>query len=93
MHDTTTRLPYYAHWQGEELSFDLPETQPEPGVGSIIHLTVNLAGQLQRRAFVVTARRVRTDSPHSGGLLTRLGFDNGVPIAVDLDVELHEPAR
>ena len=91
MQHTTTRLPYYAHWQGEELALDLPDTQPEPGVGSIIHLTVNLAGQLQRRPFVVTARRTRTDSPHSGGLLSRLGLDDGVPIAVDLDVEPHRP--
>jgi hypothetical protein len=90
---TVHRLPYYAHWHGQELVFDLPDTQPEPGIGSIIHLTVNLAGELQRRPFVVTARHVRTDSPHSGGLLSRLGLDDGVPIAVDLDVDLHEPRR
>ena len=91
MQHSTTRLPYYAHWQGEELTFDLPDTQPEPGVGSIIHLTVNIAGQVQRRAFMVTARHVRTDSPNGGGLLARLGLDTGIPTAVDLDVELHEP--
>jgi hypothetical protein len=90
---TTSRLPYYAHWQGQELTFDLPDTQPEPGVGSIIHLTVNLAGEVQRRPFMVTAKRLRTDSPHSGGLLSRLGLDDGIPIAVDLDVELHELKR
>jgi hypothetical protein len=90
---TTSRLPYFAHWQGQELTYDLPDTQPEPGVGSIIHLTVNLSGELQRRPFMVTAKRLRTDSPHSGGLLARLGLDNGIPIAVDLDVELHELKR
>lgn len=89
--DATTRLPHYAHWQGEEIVYDLPDVQPEPGVGSIIYLTVNLAGEVQRRPFVVTGRRLRTDSPWSGGLLTRLGLDDGVPTAVDLDVELHRP--
>ena len=87
----TWRLPHYVHWQGQELDFDLPDTQPEPGVGSIIHLTVTIAGELQRRLFRVTARRQRTDSGHSSGLLTRLGLDYGVPTAVDLDVEPHDP--
>ena len=87
--DPTTRIPYYAHWQGEEIVYDLPDTQPEPGVGSIIYLTVNLGGEVQRRPFVVTARRVRTDSERSG-LLTRFGIgSDGVPTAVDLDVDLH----
>ncbi len=90
---TTSRLPYYAHWRGQELAYDLPETQPEPGVGTVIHLTVDIAGELQRRPFQVTARRQRTDSPHGGGLLARLGLDDGIPTAVDLDVELHEPRR
>ena len=88
---TTTRLPYYAHWQGEEIPVDLPDSQPEPGVGSIIHLTVNIAGQVQRRTFQVTAKRQRTDRDRSG-LLTRWGIgSDGIPIAVDLDVELHRP--
>jgi hypothetical protein len=86
--DPTTRIPYYAHWQGEEIAYDLPDTQPEPGVGSIIYLTVNMAGELQRRPFVVTGRRLRTDSLRSGGLLSRLGLVDGIPTAVDLDVEL-----
>ena len=87
--DPTTRIPYYAHWQGEEIVYDLPETQPEPGVGSTIYLTVNLGGEVQRQPFVVTARRVRTDSERSG-LLTRFGIgSDGVPTAVDLDVDLH----
>jgi len=88
---TTSRLPYYAHWQGEEIVYDLPDTQPEPSIGSIIHLTVNLAGELQRRPFKVTGRRQRTNSEHSDGLLTRLGIDQGIPTAVDLEVELHRP--
>ena len=91
MHPTSTRLPYYAHWQGQEIHFELADTQPEPGVGTIIFLTVNLAGEVQRRPFLVTARHVRTDSRHSGGLLTRLGLDTGIPVAIDLDVDLHVP--
>ena len=87
--DPTTRIPYYAHWQGEEIVYDLPDTQPEPGVGSIIYLTVSLGGEVQRRPFVVTARRVRTDAERTG-LLTRFGIgSDGVPTAVDLDVDLH----
>lgn len=89
----TTRLPYYAHWQGQELIYDLPETQPEPGIGSIIHLTVDIAGELQRRTFKVTAKRQRTDTERSG-LLTRFGIgSDGIPTAVDLDVELHQPGH
>lgn len=90
---TTSRLPYYAHWQGEEIPVDLPDVQPEPGVGSIIHLTVNMAGELQRWPFKVKARRMRTDSNRSG-LLMHWGIgSDGLPIAVDLDVEPHEPGR
>lgn len=91
MEQTGTRLPYYAHWQGEEIPVDLPENQPDPNVGTIIHLTVNLAGEAQRRPFKVMAKRMRTDTEESG-LLTRWGIGNdGLPIAVDLDVELHRP--
>jgi len=89
--DSTHRIPYFAHWHGQEQDVDLPDSQPEPGVGSIIHLTVNLDGELQRRPFVVTARRQRTDGADHLGLLNRLGIDTGMPTAVDLDVELHNP--
>jgi len=91
MEHTTSRLPVYAHWHGQEIVVDLPENQPEPGVGTVIHLTINVAGELQRRPFRVTAKRQRTDTERSG-LLTRWGIGNdGLPIAVDLDVELHRP--
>ena len=91
MERTFSRLPYYAHWQGQELVFDLPDTQPEPGIGTIIHLTANIAGRLQRLPFKVTARRQRSDAGSSGGLMTRLGLGGGIPTAVDLDVELFNP--
>ena len=89
--ETSSRLPYYAHWHGQEQPLELPDSQPEPGVGSVIHLTVNLDGELQRRPFIVTAKHQRTNSEHGSGLLARLGLSNGMPIAVDLDVELHNP--
>ena len=90
---TSTRLPYYAHWQGQEIPVDLADNQPDPDVGTVIHLTVDMAGQLQRRPFKVTAKRQRTDAERSG-LLTRWGIgSDGIPIAVDLDVELHVPGH
>ena len=93
MQHTTTRLPYFAHWQGQEIPVELPDTQPEPGVGSVIHLTVDVAGEVQRRPFVVTARRMRTDSNRTG-LLSQWGIgSDGLPIAVDLDVDPHIPGE
>ena len=93
---TIARLPYYAHWQGQERIYDPPgDPARSPGVGSIIHLTVNLAGELRRLPFKVTvARRQRTDTEQSGppdstsigsderprrSILTSSRFDPGRP--------------
>lgn len=87
-----TRLPVYAHWHGQEHIVDLAENQPTPDVGSVIHLTVDVNGELQRLPFKVTGRRQRTDSGREGGLLSRIGLDDAaLPAATDLDVELHKP--
>jgi hypothetical protein len=91
---TDTRLPTYAHWRGREFVIDLAENQPTPDIGSIIHLTVDLNGELQRLPFRVTNRRLRTDSDGAGGLLSRFGLGGGgLPTATDLDVVPHDPKR
>ena len=89
---TDTRLPTYAHWNGREIVVDLAENQPSPDVGSIIHLTVDVNGELQRLPFKVSDKRQRIDAEREPGLLTRLGMDGGaLPVAIDLDVEPHDP--
>jgi hypothetical protein len=83
-----TRLPVVAHWRGQELAVDLADTQPDPDVGSVIHLTVDDAGQLQRRPFKVTGRRQLPEGGGEPSLLARLGFDGDtLPSCIVLDVD------
>jgi len=87
-----TRLPVYAHWQGAEYAVDLAENQPTPDVGSVLHITVNLAGVSGRLPFKVTGKRQRIDPEREAGMLERLGFGSGsVPTAIDIDVIPHDP--
>jgi hypothetical protein len=83
-----TRLPVVARWRGQEISVDLADTQPNPDIGSIVHLTVEIVGQLQRRPFKVVGRHWRGEDGREPGLLARLGFDGGaIPSCIVLDVD------
>jgi hypothetical protein len=89
---TDSRLPVFAHWQGREIIVDLPDNQPDPEIGSIIHLTVEVDGELQRRPFKVTDKHQRPANGSGTGLLSRLGLGGSFfPEAIDIDVTPHEP--
>jgi len=90
--NTDTRAPVFAHWQGREIPVDLLDSQPDPDIGSIIHLTVDVGGKLQRHPFKVTGKRRRHAPRSEHGLLSRLGLGGtDFPAAIDIDVAPHKP--